>query len=79
MRKKQEPELGSFEAKYPHISEWVLGGGWVELGRTDSTNTFARALDEGGMIWEGEASYQTMDEALQALDDGIKEWLDENG
>jgi len=35
---------------------------------------FARALDEGGMVWEG-TDYDTLDEAMQALDAGIAEWI----
>jgi len=28
------------------------------------------------MVWEGDDDYETLDKALQALDDGIAEWAD---
>ena len=75
--KKTQPD--SFAKVYPHIVEWVLGGGWIEVGHTDYSHSFIRALDEGGMVFEGNSSYPTLDAALQALDAGIKAWLAENG
>jgi len=45
------------------------------LGQIDGFSNFILALDEGGMIWEGKASYATMDEALQALEDGLSRWF----
>jgi len=67
----------SFEACYPHIARWVIGG-WIEIGRDDCNRSFVRALDIGGLVWEGNAQYMTLDEALQALDAGIAAWLKEN-
>jgi hypothetical protein len=40
---------------------------------------FARALDEGGMAWEGEGKYETLDEALLAMEAGLKEFIRERG
>jgi hypothetical protein len=80
---KQHPEgdkVGSadtFAARYPHIAGWVLDG-WIELGHTDYTDSFVRALDEGGLVWEGEAEYPSIESALAALDAGIAAWLEEN-
>jgi SOS-response transcriptional repressor LexA len=63
-------EEAVFEAKYPHIAGWIMDG-WVELGRTDYSRSMARALDEGGMVWEGKTSYASLDELLSDLDEGI--------
>lgn len=79
MRRKQKAATDSFESKYPNLATWVLGDGWVEIGKTEWTHSFVRALDLGGMVWEGKRKYKTIDEALQALDAGIKAWTDENG
>jgi len=68
----------AFEAAYPHLADWIMGAGWVELGRTDSVRSMARALDEGGMVWEGKDSYPGVDELLRDLDRGIAQWTDEN-
>jgi hypothetical protein len=72
------PDPSSFAAQYPHVASWVQDG-YVEIGRTDWTRSFVRALDEGGMIWEGATRYPSLDAALRALDAGIAKWLEENG
>ena len=72
------PEARSFAATYPQLARWIMGGGWVELGRTDYTRSLARALDEGGLVWEGKDHYGSVDELLRALNAGITAWLAEN-
>jgi SOS-response transcriptional repressor LexA len=66
-------EESAFEVKYPHIAGWIMAG-WVELGRTDYSRSMARALDEGGMVWEGKTSYASVDELLSDLNEGIAQW-----
>ncbi len=63
--------------RYPNLAAWVFGGGWVEIGR-DYGDSMARALDEGGQIWEGKRTYRSLEEILKALDKGIADWLKEN-
>ncbi len=76
----QDQQAGdNFAEKYPNIAEWTTGGGIVELGYDDNTDSFVRALDEGGMVWQGVAEYETIDAALEALDAGLADWYDENG
>lgn len=67
-----------FEASYPDLANWVMGGGWVELGQTETTPSMARALDEGGLVWEGRGHYQNMDDLLRDLNEGIARWNEEN-
>ena len=67
-----------FATHYPHVAEWVMDG-WIEMGYDDMGRSFVRALDSGGLVWEGETHYATVDDALRALDAGIAAWLDENG
>lgn len=67
-----------FEATYPHLAQWIMDGGWVELGSTDYTRSMARVLDEGGMVWEGKERYASLDELLRDLDEGIARWREEN-
>ncbi len=69
---------GLFEQTYPMIARWVESGGYVEIGHDGFSSSFVRALDEGGMIWEGEPHYPTLNDALQALDLGIRAWIAEN-
>jgi hypothetical protein len=38
-----------------------------------------RAIDEGGMVWEGQTHYATIDEALAAMEEGLGEWMKAQG
>jgi hypothetical protein len=62
---------------YPHLARWVDAYGWVEIGQDEFSHSVVRALQEGGMVWEGAASYPTLAAALAALDAGIGQWLRE--
>ena len=70
-------ERASFEARYPRISRWVKDQGWIELGQIDGPSNFVIALDEGGAVWEGKPHYATLDEAFEALEEGLASWLKE--
>lgn len=67
----------SFEKTYPNIAYWVEACGWVEIGRDEYSHSFIKAFDEGGMVWEGADKYETMDDALRALEMGLAEWMRE--
>jgi hypothetical protein len=41
------------EQAYPQIARWVTAHGWIEIGSDGYSRSFVRALDEGGMVWEG--------------------------
>ncbi len=69
-----------FAANYPNIAKWVRGRGWIEIGENLpplDRPSCVRALDEGGLIWAGEASYPTLDDALRDLDAAIGRQLRE--
>ncbi len=65
----------SADEVYPHLARWVDADGWVEIGHDDFSRSFVRALHEGGTVWEGATSYNTLAAALAALDAGIGQWL----
>jgi hypothetical protein len=69
----------SFEGRYPSLAAWIAQDGWIELGYEPNTNTYARALDEGGMIWSGGRRTETIDEWLASLEAGVGEFLDDQG
>ena len=69
----------SFEKTYPTIADWVNSHGWIELGHDDYSHSFIRALDEGGLVWEGDDHYATLGQAFEALEAGLAEWMQENG
>ncbi len=69
----------TFAAAYPHIERWVYEeGGWIELGSDEFSRSFIRALNAGGLIWEGADDYPTVDAAFADADAGIAEWLEED-
>lgn len=70
-----------FESMYPNISRFVKVEGWIEMGYDDDSplTSFIRALNMGGMVWEGEDEYASIDEAFKALDMALGEWMDELG
>jgi hypothetical protein len=37
-----------------------------------------QVLNEGGLIWEGESSYPSVDAAFQAAETAVARWLEEN-
>jgi hypothetical protein len=59
------------EQAYPRVARWVQGYGWIQLGHDDMGRSFVRALDDGGLEWDGAASYACINDALQALDAGL--------
>ncbi len=63
---------------FPHLTTWVTAYGWIEIGYDDYQRSFIRALDSGGMVWEGSIEYATLESALQALDDALADWMKEN-
>ena len=44
------------EATYPTIARWVREYGWIEIGQDEMSRSFIRALDAGGLVYEGAAS-----------------------
>ncbi len=73
------PASASIEDRYPTLAAWVQDG-WIEIGRDDCNRSFARALDIGGMVFEGkEEHYASLDDVFADLDAGIAAWADENG
>lgn len=69
----------AFAGRYPHVARW-LQHGYVEIGWLESgTDSFVRALDMGGMVWEGAPTYPSLDDALAALDAGVAAFMAEQG
>jgi hypothetical protein len=55
----------------------VTGEGWIEIGRDEYSRSLVRALDIGGLVWEGEEEHAAVDAALQALEEGLAAWMKE--
>ncbi len=73
MPKKSLPK--SFEDRYPIISRWVnRENGIIEIGWRDDgySSGFVRAYEQGGIFWEGEDEYDSIDDALLDLESGVQ-------
>jgi hypothetical protein len=68
-----------FSQAYPNIAHWVKAQGWIEIGQDEYSSSLVRALDEGGMVWESGDDHRNVDEALQALETELAEWLKRYG
>jgi hypothetical protein len=63
------------ETTYPHLARWVRDCGWIEIGQDDFSRSMVRALDIGGLIWEGKPRYATLDAALLDLEEALAAWF----
>jgi hypothetical protein len=70
MARKKLPK-DFFARTFPDITDWVQGQGRIEIGPDGFTDVFIRALDKGGVICEGEAEYESLDNALLDLESGL--------
>jgi hypothetical protein len=70
--------MTTFDEQYPNIAWWVQDGR-IEIGRDEYSDSFIRVIDEGGLIWESEQTYETVAEALDEVDAAIRRWADEQG
>jgi hypothetical protein len=65
----------SFAELYPNLAYWVESFGWIEMGQDDYSQSLIRVLDIGGMIWESEEAYESLDAALREADAAIADWF----
>jgi len=43
----------------------------------EHTQSFIRALNEGGWVWEGKHTYDSLDVAWADLEQGLADWMKE--
>jgi len=67
--------MSSIEDSYPNITRWVRDFGWIEIGQNDFSQSMVRVLDIGGMVWESESLYATLDTSLQDAEEAVAEWF----
>lgn len=66
------PRPADVGRQFPAIDEWVRESGWIEVGQRKEAGFIARALDDGGLVFENSSS-KTLAEALAALEEGLAE------
>ena len=63
-----------------YLSNAPLGRrGQIEIGQDDDSQSFVRALDMGGMVWEGKPKYKSVDAALDDLEAALEKIIEEIG
>jgi len=67
----------SFDETYPNITYWVGSFGWIEVGQDEYSTSVVRALNEGGLVWEGDDYYESLDEAMKALEAALAKSIKE--
>jgi len=68
----------TFADTYPHVAEWVTAWGWIVVGQDEYSRSMVRAMDIGGMVWEGKTHYASMDALWQDVEQGLAAWMEEN-
>jgi hypothetical protein len=63
--------------RYANINRFVFEQGWIEIGFDEYSQSFIRALDPGGLVWEGKQFYESLDEAMTDLEQGLSAWITE--
>jgi hypothetical protein len=69
--------MNTLDTKYPNISKWITNYGWIELGEDDYSDSMVRVLNEGGMVWESEESYNSLDALFNDLEKKLAEKIEE--
>jgi hypothetical protein len=64
-----------FQVVFPNITLWVQECGTVEIGYDPNTDSFIRAIDEGGLVLSGKSRHKNLDDALQDLELGLGQIL----
>lgn len=66
-----------FETLYPHLARFVKRCGWIEVGYDEDSplTSFIRAVDIGGMVWEGKDEYDRFEDAFGELNSFLESWL----
>ena len=68
----------SFEEKYPFIASWVVDG-QIHIGQTESYEPFAAVIDQGGIVWETNEPFSSLDALFDEMEKGISRWCHEHG
>ncbi len=60
----------SVDQQFPTVGGWVRQSGWIEVGRRKEAGFVARALDDGGPVFECNGN-ETLTGAMAALEAGL--------
>jgi hypothetical protein len=72
------PGQKRLDQEFLAIAWWVQEAGWIEVGQQENFGFVARALNDGGVVFEDEKA-NTLAQAMAALEEGLRQWLREEG
>ncbi len=68
--------MTAFETRYPNLTAWIRDNdGWIEIGRDEMSPSLVRVLNPGGMVWESQEDYASIDEALAEAEQAVAQEL----
>jgi hypothetical protein len=73
---ERKPKQPGVEPQYPNVAKWVKDYGRIEVGNHEWEGFQARALDEGGLIYEN-SDCDSLAGAMQALEEELRAWFKE--
>ena len=59
--------------KYPNISKLINGGGQLDIGYIQELDSYIVASDKRDILWEGLDTYESLEDALDDAEQGLKE------
>jgi hypothetical protein len=71
----------NLEGKYPFIASWVVDG-QIQIGQSDSWHSyepFAAVIDPGGVVWETNEPFTSLDALFDEMEKALGRWCKENG
>ena len=71
----------SLEEKYPFIASWVVDG-QIQIGQADSWHSYeplAAVIDAGGLVWETNEPFDSLDDLLDRMEKAISHWCKQHG
>lgn len=68
--------MNAFETRYPNLTGWIRDhDGWIEIGRDEMSPSLVRVLNPGGIVWESQEDYASVDEALAEAEQAVAQEL----
>ena len=65
--------------KYPNISKLINNGGQLDIGYIQELDSYIAASDKRNILWEGKDTYESLEDALEDAEQGIKKLHDSHG
>ena len=62
--------------KYPNISKLINDGGQLDIGYVQELDSYIIASNKRDIVWEGLDTYESLEDALDDAEQGLKELFD---